>query len=284
MDAGIDPGDMVRVDRISRELAKVARTLDRPDARYLVTAYYNAQQERIRAMAQIREAKKSGKPDAIIDLLDHFLAGFRIAEQNAKKSLQGFAEGQKIGEWAMSIMGIGPVLAAGLMAHIDIEKAPHAGHIFSFAGLNPQQEWNKGEKRPWNADLKVLCWKIGQSFVKSKSREGSFYGPIFDEQKAIYIARNEAGEYKQRAADILASKNFRNETVTKSALQSGVLSDGHIDAMARRYAIKFFLSHWHYVAYEDHHGSPPARPWIIEFGGHSDFQPPPNWADGKMVS
>jgi hypothetical protein len=44
-----------------------------------------------------------------------------------------------------------------LLARIDIVKAPTAGHIWRYAGLDPTVRWNKGEKRPWNAGLKVLC-------------------------------------------------------------------------------------------------------------------------------
>jgi hypothetical protein len=40
-----------------------------------------------------------------------------------------------------SIKGIGPVIAAGLLANIDITKAPTAGHIWRFAGLDPSSKW-----------------------------------------------------------------------------------------------------------------------------------------------
>ena len=53
--------------------------------------------------------------------------------------------------WARSIYGIWPVLAAGLLAHIDIEQAPTVGHIWSFAGLDPTKKWQPKTTRPWNA-------------------------------------------------------------------------------------------------------------------------------------
>ena len=56
-------------------------------------------------------------------------------------------------------------ISAGLMANIDITKVQTAGQIQAFAGLDPTREWNKGEKRPYNARLKALCWKIGQCFI-----------------------------------------------------------------------------------------------------------------------
>ena len=37
--------------------------------------------------------------------------------------------------------GIGPVIAAGLLANIDIKQAPTVGHIWRFAGLDPTNKW-----------------------------------------------------------------------------------------------------------------------------------------------
>jgi hypothetical protein len=44
--------------------------------------------------------------------------------------------------WAKGQVGIGPVLAAGLAAHIDIGRAPTAGAVWRFAGVDPTQEWH----------------------------------------------------------------------------------------------------------------------------------------------
>ena len=40
---------------------------------------------------------------------------------------------------------------------------------------------------PWNSDLKVLLWKIGESFMKVSSNPKSFYGLKYVEQKALEI-------------------------------------------------------------------------------------------------
>ena len=53
-----------------------------------------------------------------------------------------------------------------LKIHIDINKCPYAGNIFSFAGLNPKRKWEKGERRPWNADLKKIIWKIIKLYIR----------------------------------------------------------------------------------------------------------------------
>jgi hypothetical protein len=55
----------------------------------------------------------------------------------------------------------------------------------------------KGQKRPHNAKLKVLCWKIGDSFVKQQSRENDVYGKVYGERKRLELERNDAGLFAE---------------------------------------------------------------------------------------
>lgn len=170
------------------------------------------------------------------------------------------------------------MIAAGLLAHIDITKAPTVGHIWRFAGLDPTVTWAKGQKRPWNASLKVLAWKIGESFVKVSGHDSDFYGHLYLERKAREQAKNEAGAYAEQAAAMLTKKRFRDETGAKKAYESGKLPPGHIHARAKRWAVKLFLSHWHHVAYESHYGTLPPKPYILTIeGGHAHRIDVPNW-------
>ena len=87
-------------------------------------------------------------------------------ENSIKSALDKYSASHAVGAWARSVVGVGPVICAGLLAHIDITKAPTAGHIWNYAGLNPSVSWEKGQKRPWNAALKTLCWKLGEEAVR----------------------------------------------------------------------------------------------------------------------
>ena len=141
--------------------------------------------------------------------------------------------------------------------------------------VTPQQ---REQKRPWNASLKVLCWKIGESFVKCSGREGDVYGHLYLERKAQEQARNAEGAYAAQAAAILASKRFRQETGAKAAYQAGQLPPGHLHARAKRWAVKLFLSHWHHVAYSEHYGRLPPKPYVLtEAGGHAHAITVPNY-------
>ena len=176
----------------------------------------------------------------------------------------------------MGICGIGPVIAAGLLAHIDIEKAPTVGHIWNFAGLNPFQDWNKGEKRPWNASLKTLCWKIGQSFVKVSNNDKDVYGKIYKKRKEYEMAKNEAGDYAEQAKQKLERFKIGKDTEAYKYYSEGKLPPAHIQQRAERYAVKMFLSHLHEVWYREHYGTEPPKPFVISQLGHAHYIAPPN--------
>jgi len=256
-----------------------------------------------------------------------------------------------------SIVGIGPVLSAGLLAHIDMARCPTVGHIWQFAGIagpvaepasryasyridfgteiDPnkppsivladdreatpyfpdgptayvyritvgtqdaplatykgktlsettepvsceiqykylgQKPWEKGMKRPFNATLKVICWKIGQSFMKLSNREDCYYGRTYRDRKAYEIANNEAGILAEQAAKALP--HFRKTTEAYKWYEKGMLPPAHIDARARRYAVKLFLSHMHGEWHEKFFGKPAPLPYPIAHLQHVHFIPP----------
>lgn len=251
-------------DRFSRDVRSLTETLDRNSARKIVAAYYTLQEERMAFAAQTRELQKQNSPHELTALL---YDGMHRMEKALKLPLEQFARSSVVGSWAINQYGIGPVLSAGLMAHIDISRAPTAGSVWRYAGLDPTMKWEKGQKRPYNAELKTLCWKIGQSFMKFSNKDQCFYGQLYKQDKARRTEKNLAGDYAEFAKSILDSKNFRANQ-TRSKLESGILSDAQIDAQARRFAVKIFLSHYHAVAYQEFHNEPAPRPYIIAHGDH----------------
>jgi hypothetical protein len=55
----------------------------------------------------------------------------------------------------------------------------------------------------------------------------------------------------------------------KDKLKSGQLPDFNIDARARRYAVKIFLSHLHAILFWDFYGKAPPKPFAIPILGHA---------------
>ena len=144
------------IEKLTKDLRKAVGTMGRHEARFLVDTYYQMQRNRIRASGQVRAMKS--EPHEVLSWLE---ANSDSLEGQVGLALAAYARANHMGQWAMQVKGVGPVIAAGLLAYIDIEKAPTVGHIWSFAGLNPNAKWEKGQKRPWNGDLKVLLWKAG---------------------------------------------------------------------------------------------------------------------------
>jgi len=186
-----DNTHMPELLRLNRDIKLATTTLDRREARYLVDTYYQMQDYRISTSNQARSMDKEDESEPHMTL-DFFKRQMETLERQVRTVLDTWTSTDPLGEWAKSITGIGPVIAAGLMAHIDIEKAPTVGHIWRYAGLDPTVTWGKGEKRPWNASLKVICWKAGESFVKVSNNDKDVYGHYYAERKEYENKRNDA--------------------------------------------------------------------------------------------
>lgn len=293
--------------RLSRDLRHAAEVLTTGQARYLVDTYYQAQQHRIEAANQRDASESSGEP---VEFVTWLAARLKALESAIRSALDRYSDQHAPGRWAKAQVGIGPVIAAGLLAHIDAGKARTAGAVWRFAGLDPSVKWDKGQKRPWNADLKVLAWKIGESFIKQQNHDDAIYARLIQSRKLVEIGRNEAGDFTAQAAEALAAKRWRNETQARAWLQgcytppithellalplpkrqaflttrrgepgSGMpmLPPAHIHARAKRWGVKLFLAHYHHVAYEVQHGAPPPKPYVISILGHGDYLAPPGW-------
>lgn len=262
------------IERLTKDLRNASVTLSEREVRFLVDSYYAMQRDRIRASHQTRTLESNAEPHVVLG----WLTGQRATlEKQVARALDAYSASNPASSWARSITGIGPIISAGLVAHIDITKAPTVGHIWRYAGQDPTTVWNKKEKRPWNGSLKRLCWIIGESFVKVSSLESDVYGKVYAARKLQEIAKNDLLEFKSQAEHALATKNFSADTEAKKHYTAGKLPPAHIHARAKRYAVKLFLSHLHHVMYELHYNEPPPKPYVIDHLGHAHFLAPPNW-------
>ena len=291
--------------------------ISRPEARYLVDSYYQIQEYRKASGNQIFSLEKEQSPFFVLQAI--YLNLERL-ETHIRKILDYYSDSTEIGLWAKSIIGIGPVISAGLQAYIDINKAKGAGAVWRIAGLDPSVEWlgrdraealvekyehlsNWNEriiatfteanrkpdayyaalgndkptatnltkylaKRPWNAGLKVLAWKIGESFVKVSGNPKSLYGRLYVQRKQEEIEKNEGKLFSEQAAAILAKKKIGKSTDAYKAYIQGILPPAHIHARAKRYATKMFLAHYFEALYHMTYQKEPPLPYAIEHLGH----------------
>jgi len=322
------------LEKLTKDLKAGGALLTPHEARFLVDTYYIMQESRKRSRNQLLALK--AEPH---ETLEFFATQFEGLERQVGRTLDVYSNASTLGQWARSIVGIGPIISAGLLAHIDLNKAPTVGHIWRYAGLDPTSKWpskekakdwvtaldctreeavvkaagfwgrnvdmlrrmattnKKGEtvnltndtltkaicRRPWNASLRTLCWKIGESFVKVQNNENDYYGKLYIQRKDYEQRMNEAGDLADRAKSALIEKNYSKNTDAylwysgcltpedakaifgapseqregmarklSKAPGSGVqmLPPGHIHARAKRWAVKLFLSHYHERGYE----------------------------------
>lgn len=273
--SGLEP-----LRRLSRDMAMTSTTLSLDEARYLVDAYYTIQGNRISSNNQVRALEETEEPHSVIAWL---AAQDETLESQIKRVLDKWTDAQEVGRWLRSIVGIGPVIAAGIIAHIDIEKATTVSKIWRFAGLDPTCKWEKKQKRPYNAKLKtLLAFKIGESFVKVQGHENDIFGKIYAAHKRWLQERNDAGEFTEEAARILVAKRFNPSTDAYKAYSVGKLPPAHVHARARRYAVKLFVAYLHYHWYKMHFKREPPEPFasamlqhehIVDFSKEGQFMP-----------
>jgi hypothetical protein len=223
---------------------KTAATLGREDACYLVNAYYAVQRRRESAEAQLRRAADSNRPHELVAWL---VEQDRVVEKQIKRALDEWSDALPAARWAKSIIGVGPMIAAGLAAHIDISKCGNVSQLWRFAGYDPTLKWARGTKCPWNRDLERLCWLAGDGFVKTSGHEDGFYG-------RFYLARKR--------------------------VEQGKLPPAQIHVRAKRWAVKPFLAHYYHVAWVAATGTEPPEPYSITILGYDGFIAPPNFQGG----
>lgn len=254
--------------RMSRDIRAAAATLSHDEARYLVDTYYQMQDARIRDAARIRQQEKTGEPHATLGWLYDQNS---TLEQQIKGALGRYAAAHPVGEWAQGICGIGPVISAGLIANIDITRAPTAGSIWKFAGLDGHpKKLEKGVKIEHSRPFKTLCaFKLGECFVKVQNNGKDVYGKVYAARKALEAEKNEAGAFAEQAARVLEQKKIGKTTDAWKAYSAGKLPPAHIHARARRYAVKLFLSHLHEVWHWHAFGADAPKPYAFEHLGHA---------------
>lgn len=311
----------------TKKIRAAAKALTHQEARYLVQRYYQVQEMRKITNNQLMHCESP------TDLLTSINGNLEKVEQRIKLALGYYTDAQKLSAWAKSILGIGDVISAGLYAHIKFtrwrcanikkkkKKIPckeaepctadcrfveltSAAQIWRHAGLDPTSVWNKGELRPWNADLKKLCYLIGESFIKVSNNDSSLYGQKFKQRKEIEARYNVEGKLAAEAQRQLDKKKYSKETeaykwyagclkpevwtqyyeappssrlglVKRLAGEpmSGVqmLPPAHIHARARRWVVKLFLSHYFEEGCRVLLGKEPPTIYSIAILNHIDY-------------
>lgn len=162
-----DAQDVTTVSALTRQEAIYAgQRMSATEAGFLVQAYYQFQDQRLRANNQVRELEAQGHP---ADVIRYFSTQHSVLEAQAKRALKRYVENHTVGEWLISLHGIGPVIAAGLLSQIDIRKAPTAGCLWSYAGLSEARWVSSADAKAWVKANGVNVAKAAHDFGKKEA-------------------------------------------------------------------------------------------------------------------
>ena len=139
-DQEFDDLSLLKVPRLSRALKDEAAQLGEQEARYLVDGYYAMQKPRVRMSNQL-SAGDRGTDTPMFPVLARLHSHTESIEGHIRGLLQAFAEARPVGQWMLSLYGVGPVLSAGILAHFDIREAHRPSAFWRYAGLDPTVEW-----------------------------------------------------------------------------------------------------------------------------------------------
>lgn len=251
----------------SELIQKIIRTVDlkTDEIAEMVELYYDAQDLRIAHANK----ERTEPPSELVEWLEFWMGAGETVIHGKLKHWVESDDSPPEAKWAYSQIGIGPVIASGLSAHIDVTKCENVSGLWKFAGQAPGfDRKTKGQKLCYNARLKTLCWKLGESFVKVSGKEGATYGKLYVQFKADEVKRNESGHYAEAAKRELEAKKFKTDNVTKKRLMEGKLSDGHLHARAKRRVVKIFLSHF-WVKAREGKGLTVTEPYSIQILNHT---------------
>lgn len=146
------------------------------------------------------------------DMLTRYKERFEALEKEVEQDIISIASDIPIIQEASKVKGVGLILAAKVVAMVDIERAQHVSSLWRFAGLavtpvcsecgeiqpngaqfcsscggkiiHKADRPRKGQKLPYNARLKVYCFQQATSFLRSNSP----YRAIYDQSREYYDA------------------------------------------------------------------------------------------------
>lgn len=215
---------------------------------FLIRDFYQMQEHRIamgnqllslsnpKALKALKAKEKKQRKEEI-EVLNYFYEKFHLLEKELEKEIHKNIKDHPMWSWLKEVKGIGPLLGAALLSNIDITRADHASSVWKFCGLAVDPETGRaerlqaGKKASYNPEMKTICWKIGESFVKTKGK----YRGIYDTSKLFY---------QKKFPKTVFLKNEKDEFVkNKQGKKIKVYTKGHIHAMSKRRTVKLFLSH-----------------------------------------
>lgn len=228
--------------------ARAGPVLSAEQARWVFCYYIAVQRQRLRAQQQAQH-----QPDMILTaIVQEHLDYLRASEERARRQLHDFVSRHPVGSWLLTERGIGSLLAAALIAYLDVAKAKNYRSFWQYAGLTPGAIYRRGHVNGWNRQLRRVCYLLGECLMRARNHEASTYGKLYDCYKQAEVEHNERGDFAAQAAQVLAAKHIRADRPTALAYREGRLPPAHLHARARRRMVKDLLADIYVALYFRH--------------------------------
>jgi hypothetical protein len=171
---------------------------------------------------------------------------FMDLEEELDKDIAAEVKQYDIYDYVTAVKGIGPMLAAKLVAMIDIHRGTHVSSLWKYAGLavvdGKSERPTKGQKLGYNKRVRTTCFLIGESFLRS----GSPYRAEYDKAREYYAANRPDW------------------------------TDLHQHNAAMRKMVKLFLQHF-WVTWRQLEGLSISKPYVNEKLGHEHYYGPESY-------
>lgn len=187
-------------------------------------------------------------------IIEKWFARFEELEKEADKDIASLVGDIEIVKELTELKGIGKLLAAKIVAMIDIERADTVSALWRYSGygvvqiekdgelVGERERPTKGEKLHYNIRLKTTLYLVATSFLRC----GSPYRAIYDSSKAMYeVNRPE-------------------------------WTRAHIHAASMRRMTKVFLSHL-WKRWRTLESLPTRALYVHERLGHTSYEEPENY-------
>jgi len=243
-------------EHIKRDLERL-RNLKNAELRIFVESFYDMQKLRIAVESRIRSYTSAGLIKYINP--EPTMVKLKGAEKEIEKEITTLIKQHPLWKaFFVDVKGIGPIMAAGLIAwRDDISKARTISAFWKYHGLSPTQgKRQKGEKLDYNPKAKTHAWKCGMQLLKAKGA----YSKIYYEAKVKYEERE---DIKAMHEHIIGHVTRKGKRVPEYEAAGGPKSYKlHIHYMALRKMIKRFLADT-WVAWREVEGLSLSKPYIF---------------------
>jgi hypothetical protein len=234
--------------------------LKHPRLRILVESYYDMQTLRMATESRLRIYEKFNMVTPIqAATIQGVISDLKQEEKKYENMVADEVKSIPIFTWLEGVRGIGPMMAAGLIAWIDdISRFDTVSKLWAYAVGKPGERRERGKKGGWNPRLKTHCWKVGMQILKAHSKKRGVHGvysDFYDRSKQEYLARE----------DIKAMHDSGKARGGKKSYKI------HIHQMALRRMIKLFLSHL-WETWRKAEGLSIREPYVVGVLGHEKIE------------